>query len=136
MGLAERCSFSLAMISVRPVNRVLGFGTRGITASDITLSLSLKLLLMLICGKPCHQLVLLEPDSFTHDSSCIDCAAHDKVMSTRQNIRTAHTEVEKTQVDGRNLKGAKERSDYLTPGDPQSSHVLSTALGKHLSISA
>ena len=32
--------------------------------------------------------------------------------------------------------GAKERNEYLTPGDPQSSHVLSTALGKHLSISA
>jgi len=77
-----------------------------------------------------------EPDSFTHDSGCVHCAAHDKVMSARQNIRSAHTEVEKTLVDGRKLNGAKERNAYLTRRDPQSCHVLSTALGKHLSISA
>ena len=52
-------------------------------------------------------------------------------MSARQNIRPAHTEVEKTLVDGMNLKWAKERNEYLTPGDSQSYHVLRTALGKH-----
>ena len=56
-------------------------------------------------------------------------------MSARQNIRSAHTEVEKTRVNGRNLKGAKERNEYLTPADPQS-HVLSNALGQHLSAPA
>jgi len=54
-------------------------------------------------------------------------------MSTWQNICSAHTEVEKMLVNGRDLKGAEERNKYLMPGDPQS-HVVSTALGKHLSI--
>jgi len=53
-------------------------------------------------------------------------------MSARQNIRSAHSELKKTLEDGRNLKGAKERNECLTPGDPQFCHVLSTAHGKHL----
>jgi hypothetical protein len=100
------------------VNRVLGFGTRGITASDI--ALSPKLLLMLIYENSMPSAFSRGPDSVTHDSGCIDCAAHDEVMSAGKNIRSAHNEVEKTLVDGRNLKRAKERNKYLTPGDPQS----------------
>ena len=53
-------------------------------------------------------------------------------MSARQNIRSAHAELKKTIEDGGILKGAKERNKCLTPGDPQSCHVLSTALGEHL----
>ena len=45
-------------------------------------------------------------------------------MSAGKNIHSAHTEVEKTLVDRRNLKGAKERTEYLTPGVPQSYHML------------
>ena len=41
------------MISVRPVNRILGFGMSGMTASDVPL---LPKLLMLICKDPHHQL--------------------------------------------------------------------------------
>ena len=54
-------------------------------------------------------------------------------MSARQNIRSAHAELKKTLEDGGILKGAKESNKCLTPGDPQSCHVLSTALGEHLS---
>ena len=39
-------------------------------------------------------------------------------MGARENIGSAHTEVEKTLADGRNLKGAKERNEYLTPNPP------------------
>jgi hypothetical protein len=53
-------------------------------------------------------------------------------MSAGKHIRSAHTEMEKRLVDGRNLKGAKERNKYLMPGDPQSHHVLNTGLGKYL----
>ena len=53
-------------------------------------------------------------------------------MSARQNIRSAHAELKKTLEDGGILKRAKERNECLTPGDPQSCHVLSTALGEHL----
>ena len=55
-------------------------------------------------------------------------------MSARQNIRFAHSQLKKTLEDGGNLKGAKERNECLAPGDPQSCHVLSTALGKHLDL--
>ncbi|EDR08343.1 uncharacterized protein LACBIDRAFT_326699 [Laccaria bicolor S238N-H82] len=71
------------------------------------------------------------PDNFTHGAGCVDCATHDNVTSARKNIHFTHAEVEKTLVDGRNLKWAKERNEYLTPGDPQYFHVLSTAVGKH-----
>jgi len=70
--------------------------------------------LMFICKR--SACFTREPDSFTHDSGCVHCAAHDKVMSAGQNICCAHTEVEKTLVDGRKLNGAKE---YLTRRDPQ-----------------
>ena len=53
-------------------------------------------------------------------------------MSARQNIRSAHAELKKTLEDGGIQKRAKERNECLTPGDPQSCHVLSTALGEHL----
>jgi len=39
-------------------------------------------------------------------------------MSARENVRSAHTEIEKMRGDGRNLKGAKERNEYLTPETP------------------
>ena len=43
----EKCALSLAMTSVRPVNRLLGFGIRGMTPSDI----ALLLLWMWICQR-------------------------------------------------------------------------------------
>ena len=54
-------------------------------------------------------------------------------MCARENIRSAHTKVEKTLVDGRNLKGAKERNEYLTPGD---SHFMPSAFGRQKALEA
>ena len=49
-------------------------------------------------------------------------------MIARQNIHSAHSEVEKTLVDISNLKGMKERTKYLMPGSPQSYQVLAQHL--------
>jgi len=78
------------MISVRPVNRILGFGMRGMTASDVLL---LPKLLMLICKRPQGQLARVFNCYFTDSASCMDCAiAQVDVMSARENMSSAHVE--------------------------------------------
>ena len=80
------------MISVWPVNRILGFGMSGTAASDVPL---LPKLLMLICKDPHHQFALQVSNClFTHSAGRIDRAIpQDKVMSARENMRSAHVEL-------------------------------------------
>ena len=79
------------MISVRPVNRILGFGMRGMTAPDVLL---LPKLLMFICKDSHGQLVpRVSNCQFTHSASRIDCAiTQANVMSARENMCSAHVE--------------------------------------------
>ena len=79
------------MISVRPVNRILGFGMRGMTPSDVPL---LSTVLTLFCKDPYHQLAQRVSNCiFTHSAGCIDCAISQyQVMSTRENVCCAHVE--------------------------------------------
>jgi hypothetical protein len=100
------------MISVRPVNRILGFGMSGMTASDVLL---LPKLLMLICRDPHHQLALRVSNCcFTHSASRIDCAVvQAEMMSARENVCSAHVKLWKmTELGG--AKGRKKRAP-----DPQ-----------------
>ena len=96
------------MISVRPVNRILGFGMSGMTASDVPL---LPKLLKLICRDPRHQLALrVHLICFTHSASRMNCGtAQVKVMSARKNMRSAHIELQKTTELGGRREGRKER---------------------------
>ena len=79
------------MISVRPVNRILGFGMSGMTASDDPL---LPKLLLMICID-CHNQLALRVSNchFTYSVSRIDCGiAQASVMSARENVCSAHVE--------------------------------------------
>ena len=110
------------MTSVRPVNRLLGFGVRGMTPSDVVL-LPEQLLWMCICPRryqissPKH----LHNNRSTHSVRGIEggVASH-KVVSTGKNARSAHVEMPKVEMrEGR--KRGKERSAWR-PGDPQLRH--------------
>ena len=103
------------MISVRPVNRILGFGMRGITALHVPLS---PKLMMLICEDWYNQLApRVSKCCFTHSASCIDCAiAEAKVMSTRENLCSAHVEPYKTRALG---GPKKEKKRAPVKPDPQ-----------------
>ena len=106
----EKCCLSLAMTSVRPVNRLLGFGVRGMTPSDVVL-LPEQLLWMCICPRryqissPKH----LHNNRSTHSVSGIEgCVASHKVVSTGKNARSAHVEIPKVERL-RMREGRKER---------------------------
>ena len=92
----EKCALSLAMTSVRPVNRLLGFGMMGMTPSDIALLL-LWTLLIWICQRSSPSARWYRSadisDCSTHRVSCVECAAaHGGATSVRENVRSTHCE--------------------------------------------
>ena len=113
----EKCSLSLVMTSVRPVNRLLGFGIRGMIPSDVV---QLVLLLWICISQIFTQSACWAGSCFTHSHgvSCIErAAAHGSAMSVRKNLCCAHSEWSKMSVRGRERKGSARK-----PGDPQSCH--------------
>ena len=96
----EKCLLSLVMTSLRPVNRLLGFGMRGMTPSDIILS---PLLLLWMCICPVFMLSVwfkehLHDNHSTHSVCGIECVVvSNKVVSTRKNARSAHIEILKSE---------------------------------------
>ena len=86
------------MISVRPVNRLLGFGIRGMTPSDFVL-LPLLLLCIWICAKSTLSFWFI--GTFTHStysvSSIERVVASNKMVSIRKNTRSAHIEIPKVE---------------------------------------
>ena len=104
----EKCFFSLAITSVRPVNRLLGFGIRGIIPSDVVL-LALLMLLMLICQRSMRSACRAASIWSTHIVSCIECAAaHGSAMSVCKNVSSAHSAWSKMSVRVQD-EGGKER---------------------------
>ena len=77
------------MTTVCPVNRMLEFGIRGMTASDVVL-LSLW---MLICKGSSAISLLGEYNCSTHGVSCVERAVVDgNVVRIRKNVCSAHSE--------------------------------------------
>jgi hypothetical protein len=78
------------MTSVRPVNRLLGFGMRGMTPSDVVL------LLLWMCICPRSTLSFGSPEHLPYNysthrvSSNERVVASNKVVSTCKNARSAH----------------------------------------------
>ena len=105
------------MASVRPVNRVLGFGIRGMTPVIL-------LPWMLTCER--SNAVSLVEDTFskyyTHSISFNECAVvSDKVVSARKEARSAHVEISKMDAQD---EGRKKR----TAPKPQSRHEVMACL--------
>ena len=102
-GLVRKCILSFAMGSVRPVNRVLGFGIRGIT--PVALSPW-----MLTCNRSNAVACLTDTlnKHSTHSQVSINkCAVVSvKVVSARKEARSAHVEISKMDVQD---EGRKER---------------------------
>ena len=86
------------MTSVRPVNRLLGFGISGIIPSDVVV-LALLMLLMLICQRSMRSACRAASNCSTHTVSCIEgAAAHGSSMSVCKNVSSAHSEWSKMSV--------------------------------------
>ena len=109
----EKCPLSLAMTAVRPVNRLLGFGIRGMTPSDVILLRSF-MLCMCICQRSMTSACFggyLISSCFAHRISCIEhTAANNNVMSIWKNVCSAHSEWSKMSVRGRERKGSARAS--------------------------
>ena len=109
----KKCLLSLAIVSVRPVNRVLGFGGRGMTPSDVV-----PLPWMLTCKNPTPSACLTDTFSkhSTHNLSFNECAlASDKAVSAREEARSAHVEISKMEVQD---EGGQQRT-ALKPRSPR-----------------
>ena len=96
------------MASVRPVNRVLGFGIRGMTPVIL-------LPWMLTCER--SNAVSLVEDTFskyyTHSLSFNECAVvSDKVVSARKEARSAHVEISK--MDAQDEGRKEEQQNHAT----------------------
>ena len=82
------------MASVRPVNRALGFGIRGMTPVGLSPW-------MLTWKDPTPSACLTDTFSkrYTHSLSINECAVvSDKVVSARKEARSAHVEISKMDV--------------------------------------
>ena len=96
------------MTSVRPVNRLLGLGIRGIIPSDVVV-LALLMLLMLICQRSMRSACGAASICSTHTVSCIEGAAsYDSAVSVCKNVSSAHSAWSKMSVRVQD-EGGKER---------------------------
>ena len=96
------------MTSVRPVNRLLGLGIRGIIPSGVVV-LALLMLLMLICQRSMWSACRAASICSTHIVSCIECAAaHGSAMSVCKNVSSTHTAWSKMSLRVQD-EGGKER---------------------------
>ena len=112
------------MASVCPVNRVLRFGTRGMTPIVL-------LPWMLTCNR--FNAIALPDGYFTHSFSFNECAvASVKVVSTRKETRSAHVVISKMDVKN---EGGQERTAPKQWKHPQSSHKVNACPCLFLQIS-
>ena len=94
--MLEKWLLSLIMSGVRPVNRLLGFGIRGMTPSDAVLSpLMFWMCIYHAISLPSGYVVIPS----THGVSYIErAAAHSSAMSIWENMYSAHSEWSKRSV--------------------------------------
>ena len=113
--LVKKCILSLAMTSVRPVNRLLGFGIRGMTPSDVVL------LPYWMCICPRSMLSIwfsgnLHDNHSTHSVSGIERAvAGNNVVGARKNARSVHVEILKVERFGMREGRKGERPEARRP---------------------
>ena len=123
--MVEKWLFSLMVSAVRPVNRLLGFGIRGMTPSDAVL----LPLMFWMCIYQIHAISLLGgymAVPSTHGVSCIErAAAHSSVMSIWENMCSAHFEWSKISVRGQDEKREGKKDKRSDAGDPsKQSNIL------------